>query len=94
MAREPKPLNGDIRDIIPVKMIRYYHRHLLIACLISVATLSPTGGAMFYVGREVRDREKIGDWDWRGLWWPVVGLSPLWVAEITLKIGMLILWLT
>ena len=65
--------------------MRYYHRHLLIACAISVATLSPTAGAMFYVGREVRDREKMGFWDWRGMLWPVVGLAPLWVTEIAFK---------
>lgn len=28
-------------------------------------------GASFYIGREVRDREKLGTWDWPGLVAPV-----------------------
>ena len=28
----------------------------------------------FYLSREIRDREKLGGWDWPGLWWPTAGL--------------------
>ena len=27
-----------------------------------------------YLSREIRDAEKLGHWDWRGLWWPTGGL--------------------
>ena len=62
----------------------YYINHLIIAVAISAAAwfagLTPIlAGAAFYLGREIRDREKLGFWDWRGLLFPVV---PLVVAEI------------
>ena len=34
----------------------------------------------FYLSREIRDREKLGYWDWPGLWWPTVGLLVLLVV--------------
>lgn len=54
----------------------YYLRHAIIALAISVAFVHVPHawallGAMFYVGREVRDREKLGMWDWPGLVAPV-----------------------
>lgn len=31
-------------------------------------------GSFFYIGREVRDREKEGYWDWAGMFSPVITL--------------------
>ena len=33
-----------------------------------------------YLSREIRDREKLGYWDWPGLWWPTAGLILLLAA--------------
>ena len=74
--------------------MRYYHQHLLIACAVSLVTLSPTAGAMFYVGREWVQFEMTGAWDRRGLLWPVIGLSPLIVLEMVLKIVLIWRWTT
>ena len=38
----------------------------------------------FYLSREIRDREKLGHWDWAGLWWPTAGLI---VVLAVLEIG-------
>ena len=64
---------------------RYYLRHAFIALVISaVAFFIPTAwalaGAVFYLGREIRDREKLGVWDWPGLLWPVGVCILLWVV--------------
>jgi len=37
-------------------------------------------GAVFYLGREIRDREKLGAWDWPGLLWPVGVCILLWAV--------------
>jgi hypothetical protein len=62
--------------------MRYFHKHLLIALAIDlvglILGLSFLGG-MFYIGREIRDREKLGFWDWKGLLWPVIGSGLLFV---------------
>ena len=58
----------------------YYVGHATVALLIFAAVFLTSGdalaaalaGGMFYVGREVRDREKLGYWDWPGLIAPVV----------------------
>lgn len=70
--------------------MRYYHKHLMIACAISALTLTPLAGAMFYLGREVRDWQKglaargvpltfanLRLADWPGLLWPLVPLVAL-----------------
>lgn len=57
---------------------RYWICHALVAATIC-AVASPfigvvggaAAGAAFYVGREVRDREKLGAWDWPGLITPI-----------------------
>lgn len=56
----------------------YWARHILVAMLIMLAVWPFFGlnagaltGAFFYIGREVRDREKLGSWDWLGLLAPV-----------------------
>ena len=65
--------------------LRYFHKHLLAGFLISVITLMPGAGAMFYLGREIRDWQKggiyptgnprnPGAWDRKGLLWPFVPL--------------------
>lgn len=62
----------------------YWLRHAAIALVISLAMwFVPHAwallGAMFYVGREVRDREKLGVWDWPGLVAPVTISAILYV---------------
>ncbi len=64
---------------------RYYLRHAAVALAISaVAFFVPTAwalaGAVFYLGREIRDREKLGVWDWPGLLWPVGVCALLWAV--------------
>jgi hypothetical protein len=64
---------------------RYYLRHAAVALAISaVAFFVPTAwalaGAVFYLGREIRDRAKLGVWDWPGLLWPVGVCILLWVV--------------
>mmetsp|Transcript_1088 Transcript_1088/g.2736 ORF Transcript_1088/g.2736 Transcript_1088/m.2736 type:complete len:148 (+) Transcript_1088:56-499(+) len=34
----------------------------------------------FYLSREIRDSEKLGYWDWPGLWWPTIGILILLVV--------------
>ena len=34
----------------------------------------------FYLSREIRDSEKLGHWDWAGLWWPTAGLLVVFAA--------------
>lgn len=62
--------------------MRYYHKHLLIACAISLLTLSPIAGAMLYVGREHHTWEAAGKkgWDKHGLLWPLVPLGLLHIV--------------
>lgn len=50
---------------------------LLVPLLVAAASMAlvsawALGGAWFYSGRELRDRERIGTWDKPGLWWPVL----------------------
>lgn len=37
-------------------------------------------GTIFYLSRELRDRQKLGSWDWPGLWAPVVALCLLFAT--------------
>lgn len=66
----------------------YYIKHLLIALGISGLGYVLDGsavlyGALFYLGREIRDREKLGFWDWKGLLYPAV---PLTAFEVYLRL--------
>lgn len=68
----------------------YYIHHLLIALAIDGVSILifkvPTGmGFMFYLGREIRDLEKLHGWDlsgmdWKGILWPLVG--SVWVYVV------------
>ena len=68
------------------KLLPYYWlRHAAIALAISAAAFFvpaawALAGAVFYLGREIRDREKLGVWDWPGLLWPVGVCILLWVV--------------
>lgn len=61
----------------------YWLDHAIIACIISALVTivldEPAAGwcagAFFYIGREVRDYEKLGWLDWRGLVAPVVAVT-------------------
>lgn len=62
----------------------YWLRHAAIALAITfVAYFIPhawaLAGAVFYLGREIRDREKLGKWDWPGLLAPVTACALVWV---------------
>lgn len=57
---------------------RYWMCHILVALLIALVvwpflglTAGLASGASFYIGREIRDYEKLGEWDWPGLIAPV-----------------------
>lgn len=73
-------------EAILSKLLPYYWlRHAAIALAITfVAYFIPhawaLAGAVFYLGREIRDREKLGVWDWPGLLWPVGVCILLWVV--------------
>lgn len=64
----------------------YWLDHILVALGVGVGFLLleyagvvtwPLAGAMFYVGREIRDREKLGRWDRPGLLAPVLSMAAL-----------------
>lgn len=64
-----------------MKDIPYYIIHALIAlsiqAVVSLVFSVETGtaaGFCFYLGREIRDREKLGHWDWAGLVSPSVAV--------------------
>lgn len=69
-------------------LIPYPYSHLLVASLIACVTLSPMAGAMFYVGREVRDLQKQHDWNMAGFDWPgfLWGVVPMAALEIALRL--------
>ena len=67
---------------MPCPLPRYWMCHIIVALLIAAAVWPFLGlnaglaaGATFYIGREVRDREKLGIWDWPGLFAPVVACA-------------------
>lgn len=35
----------------------------------------------FYASREIRDRQKLGSWDWMGLWAPIVVITVLFAIS-------------
>lgn len=64
-----------------MKDLPYYIIHALIALSIQAVVALPfsieTGtaaGFCFYLGREIRDREKLGQWDYAGLIAPTVAV--------------------
>mgnify|MGYP003650746398 CR=1 FL=1 len=57
----------------------YYINHLLISLVIGAAFCNFMVGASFYTGRELRDWEKLGSFDHKGFWFPVVGCIVLHV---------------
>ncbi len=76
------------RDDIP-----YWLEHVFVAVtiqvvvgtLLDVTLLSTDGvtagtaaGIAFYAGREIRDRQKLGRWDWPGLIAPVLACLIVW----------------
>lgn len=77
-----KTLEAWLSKILP----RYWLRHAAIALVISLAMWFVPhawawAGAMFYLGREIRDREKLGAWDWPGLIAPLVACAVLWALS-------------
>jgi len=62
----------------------YYINHLIIALLIGILFFNFMVGAAFYAGREIRDWEKIGEFDHKGFWFPVIGCIVLQVLKFFL----------
>jgi hypothetical protein len=59
----------------------YWANHVWISVLIGLLLGNFLCGATFYVGREIRDWEKIGNFDHLGFWPPVgvcVALETIW----------------
>lgn len=54
--------------------------HHAVIALVLMLCVGLVAGVMFYAGREVRDREKLGTWDWPGLIAPVVACVAVWCA--------------
>ena len=61
----------------------YWVAHGLVALAISLVTGFWLSGTMFYIGRELRDVEKLHDWDWKKFDWPGL-LAPAVVSLIIL----------
>ena len=60
----------------------YYINHLLIALAIGfVFQNNFFVGAAFYTGRELRDWEKLGYFDHKGFWWPVVACTLIEIIQ-------------
>ncbi len=71
---------------------RYWLCHALVAQIVmwvSAPLIGIAGGAVagaaFYIGREVRDREKLGTWDWPGLISPVAANALALAAVLYLR---------
>jgi hypothetical protein len=72
--------------------IPYYILHALVALTIQSAVSIPftieTGtaaGFCFYLGREVRDRQKLGAWDWAGLMSPTIAVFGVYAITLLLQ---------
>ena len=50
----------------------YYINHVIIAMIIGGVFGNFLVGVVYYVGREMRDWEKLGHFDHKGFWWPFV----------------------
>jgi len=61
------------------KTIPHYINHLIIACCISYVFQEPLMGVAFYAGREIRDWEKLANFDLSGFDYP-----GFWVPAIPL----------
>jgi hypothetical protein len=60
----------------------YYINHLVIALVIgTVFGFNYFVGAAFYTGREIRDWEKLGYFDHKGFWWPVIPCTTIEVVR-------------
>tara|TARA_R110000751_G_scaffold281362_3_gene383897 strand:+ start:884 stop:1117 length:234 start_codon:yes stop_codon:yes gene_type:complete len=64
----------------------YYINHLVIALIIGFIFQNFFVGAAFYIGRELRDWEKLGHFDHKGFWWPVVACTILQLISIYQRI--------
>ena len=76
--------------------VRYYHKHALVALIIAlvigaISYFAPyqyvlcgaIAGAFFYIGREIRDYEKLNEgMDWKGLLWPVLTMMIIYSGVI------------
>jgi hypothetical protein len=63
----------------------YYINHAIIAVVIGFIFGNFFVGAAFYVGRELRDWEKLGYFDHPGFWWPIVTCVSLESIKCLLK---------
>lgn len=79
-----------------MKYPRYYHKHALVALAIAAfiwlilayplgntigLTAGCFSGAFFYIGREIRDYEKLNEgMDWKGLLWPVLTMMIIYIG--------------
>lgn len=68
----------------------YYVGHAYVALLIFICVFASSSdalagalaGAFFYVGREVRDREKIGYWDIKGIVSPIAAMCIVYFSTM------------
>ncbi len=60
----------------------YYINHLLIALTIGAVFQNFFVGAAFYIGRELRDWEKLGYFDHKGFWWAVLPCTAIEVVRM------------
>ena len=68
----------EIKSILKLKTgLPYYINHLIISLAIGAVFFNFMVGASFYAGREIRDWEKLGSFDHRGFWFPVIGCVAL-----------------
>lgn len=64
----------NIKSILKLKTgLPYYINHLIISIIIGLIFSNFIVGASFYIGRELRDWEKIGKFDHKGFWIPTIG---------------------
>jgi hypothetical protein len=65
-----------VSDLLKIKTgLPYYINHLIISLIIGISFGNLIVGASFYIGRELRDWEKLGSFDHKGFWFPVVGCA-------------------
>jgi len=59
-----------------IEITPYWMAHAYVAIAISLITGYWLAGTLFYLGREIRDWEKLHDWDIKGFDWKGL-LAPL-----------------